>query len=89
MYSEASNQAGKAAYTQAGGKELEDRISDKSRAVAYSLGFNDTEMGIIGGTAKAVRDRQLTVKGPKILDIRTSLTAAPGSGSIGLRWLFP
>jgi hypothetical protein len=92
QYSTAAAQAGKAAFIQSGGQAFQDRLqtvaAKKAETVAkdayHSVGITDTEVGVVLGTAKVIRDKQLDVNGPRIYFIKTHVTVAPDHGSVGL-----
>ena len=88
VYANAASQAGKAAYIQSGGQAMQNKLTsqatDQTKDFAHSIGITDTEMGVVLGTAKVVRDKQLDVNGPKIYFIKTHLTVGEDHGSIGL-----
>jgi hypothetical protein len=89
VYQNAASQAGKAAFTQSGGQAMQNQIQSKAesaaKGVVYSAGINDTELGVVLGGAKVVRDRQIDVNGPRIFFIKTHVTAAPDHGSLGIK----
>jgi hypothetical protein len=88
-YSNALNQASKAAFVEVGGQEFQNKIkgygTDKGRDFVHSIGA-DTELGVLLGAAKVVRDRQIDVRGPNISFVHTHLTVGQDHGSIGLGW---
>lgn len=87
---DATSQAAKAAYIQGGLQSTQDKMGSKAenqvKNSLHSVGITDTEMGIVLGSAKVVRDRQINVNGPKIGFIKTHFTITENSGTIGLRW---
>ncbi len=89
-YSGAMAQAGKAAFMESGGQSTQDKILDlttqKATNVVHSLGITDTEMGIVLGSAKIIKEKQFSVNGPKLGFINTHLTATQNSGNIDLGW---
>lgn len=87
-YSNAASQAGKAAFVMSGGQDAQNKLADKSKDFVYSLGLTNAEMGLLLGSAKTIRDRQLTINGPRIYSVKTNLTASQTGGSIGLGWTF-
>lgn len=86
VYSNAASQAGKAAFITSGGQNVQDRLTDQSKDIAKSMGLTDTEIGILAGSAKVYRDRQINVNGPKVYSVRTKLTADQNSGSIVFKY---
>lgn len=91
-YSNAVSQAGKAAFVQSGGQAMQDKMTkygtDNALKTAHEIGLTDTEMGIVGGTYKIYRSKQINVNGPKIAPINTNLTITQSSATIGLKWSF-
>lgn len=87
-YSNAASQAGKAAYVQVGGQAMQDKMTsqaeNQAKQAVKSLGITDAEMGVVLGTAKVVRDRQIDVNGPKIYFVKTHVTVGQDHGSLGL-----
>jgi hypothetical protein len=92
IYSNAASQAGKAAFVQSGGQGTQDKVMQKAEAqakdAAHSVGVTDTEIGIVLGSAKIVRDKQVDLNGPKIFFIKTHLTVGQDRGSVGLKMDF-
>ena|ERR1035437_9151206 len=92
MYSAAADKAGQAAFIQSGGQAFQDKftsvVTKKGAIVAHDMGITDGEMGIVGGTYKAFRTRQIDLKGPKIYSVGTSLTMSGTSGILGVRYDF-
>lgn len=90
IYSEAAANAGKAAFNLSGGQAFQDKflshMNNIGKDMVHSIGVTDTELGIVLGTLKTIRDRQLSVNGPPFHLIKTNLTAALGSGSIGVKY---
>lgn len=90
VYSQAASQAGKAAYIQSGGQEMQNRVTSKventAKDAVHSIGITDNELGVVLGAAKVYKDRAFSVKGPRIGPIRTTLTATQNSGTVGLGW---
>ncbi len=88
IYAGAATQAGKAAFIVSGGQDMQNRLSSKAenqaKDVFHSIGITDTEMGVVLGSAKIIKDRQLNVNGPKIYSIRTHLTVGQDNSSVGL-----
>jgi hypothetical protein len=91
-YSNAVSQASKAAFITSGGQAMQDSIANNFTKngldFARSAGLTDTEMGIVGFTAKTVRSRQVNIKGPTFGPIKSSIQGTNNSGSIGLKWEF-
>lgn len=89
-YSNAANQAGKAAYIQSGGQAKQDRFltmaERNARDTAHQVGITDTEMTVVLTTAKVVKDRKVDLKGPSLYDVKTSLTADPSSATLGFKY---
>lgn len=89
-YSNAANQAGRAAYIQSGGQAKQDKLLDRAetqaRDTAHSVGITDTEMTVVLTTAKVVKDRKVELKGPSLYDVKTSLTADPSSATLGFKY---
>jgi hypothetical protein len=87
---DATSQAAKAAYIQGGLQGIQDKVGSKAengiKDSLHSVGVTDMEMGLVLGSAKVIRDRQISVNGPKLGFIRTHLTITENSGTIGLRW---
>lgn len=90
LYSGAMAQAGKAAFMESGGQSTQDKILDistkKATNIVHSLGITDTEIGIVLGSAKIIKEKQFSVNGPKLGFINTHLTATQNSGNLGLGW---
>lgn len=92
VYSNAASQAGKAAFIESGGQAFQDKISSTASNKAmnmakdtyHSVGITDTEVGVVLGAAKVVRDKRLDVNGPKIYFIKTHVTVGQDNGSLGL-----
>jgi hypothetical protein len=80
----------RAAFAQSGGAAMQSKATQLATKDAtdmvHSAGVTDTEMAIVLGTAKTIRDKSLNVNGPKIYFIHTNLTATQNSGTLGLRW---
>jgi hypothetical protein len=93
VYSDAAYKAGKAAYIESGGQKLEDNLkkygTDQANDGMLEIGLTEAEIGILAGSVKTYRTKQINVRGPKIGFIETKLTAGENNGSIGLRWNFP
>lgn len=91
-YSNAAAQAGKAAFVETGGQAMQDRFigiaTTDGKNTAHSIGLTDTELGIFLISAKTLETHQLSINGPRIYSVKTSLTAKENSGSIGLKWDF-
>lgn len=89
-YSNAANQAGKAAYTESGGQQLQNnfvqKVSKEATETGHNLGLTDTEMGVLFETAKTAKTHKLDLNGPKVYFIKTHLTIEENKGSIGLGW---
>ena len=89
-YSNAASQAGKAAFVESGGQAFQDKTVGMTTRegidFAHSIGINDTEMGIVGFTAKTLRSRQVNFKGPSIGPVKSNLTGTENSGSIGFKY---
>jgi hypothetical protein len=99
QYSNAASQAGKAAFIQSGGQAMQDKFTSKVSSQAegiakdayHSVGVTDTEVGVVLGAAKVVRDKQVDVNGPKftlINTIRTHVTVGQDHGSVGFKMEF-
>ncbi len=91
-YSNAISQASKAAYIQSGGQAFQDKITSKAegtaRNVMHSVGITDGQVGTLLGITKVVKDRSLSLDGPKVHSVSTHLTLSQTNGSIGLEWTF-
>jgi hypothetical protein len=89
-YSNAANQIGKMSFVESGGQNLQDRfvsmVTKDGIDIVHSLGITDKEMGVFLGITKVVRERRISLTGPKIYSIGTSLTADPNSGNIGFKY---
>jgi hypothetical protein len=87
-YSNAASQAGKAAFIQVGGQDVQNKITaqatNQAKDVVHSMGITDTEMGAVFGGAKVIRDRQVDVNGPKIYFIKTHITVGQDHANVGL-----
>lgn len=90
VYSNAASQLGKAAYIQSGAQSFQDKFLQSRerdlRDIARDLGITDGEAAVFLGTAKIVRDKQISLDGPKIHSISTHLTGDQSSGKIMLKW---
>lgn len=86
VYSDAMAQAGRAAFVQVGGQKTQDDLSKYGLKEAHEAGLTDIEMGLVGGAVKTIRNRSLTVKGPKVFDAKTDLTATQNSGTLFIKW---
>lgn len=91
-YSGAASEVGKAAFITSGGQAIQDKeigvFTKDGTNFAHSIGLTDTELGMVGFTAKTIRRHELNINGPKVLGIKINLTADPQSGSIGLKYGF-
>lgn len=89
-YSNALSQASKAAFIESGGQAFQDKAkgyaTNQGKDVIHEIGINDTELGIVLGSAKVIRDKQVDVKGPNIAFIHTHLTVGQDHGSVQLGW---
>lgn len=89
-YSNALNNASKAAFIQSGGQSMEDQFVSKTTVMfadtAHSMGLTDSEMGIVFGSAKIFKYKQMDLNGPKFYSIKTHLTINQNSGSLGLKY---
>ena len=92
IYSTAISQASHAAFVQCGGQSLQDQISLKATNTAknliHSLGVTDGEVGTVLGVAKVIRDKAISLDGPRIASVKTHFSASQTNGSIGLGWDF-
>jgi hypothetical protein len=88
-YSNALNQAGKAAFIESGGQAMQDKLknygTDKGKETLQELGM-DSEVAVLLGSAKVIRDRQINVRGPNLGFVKTHLTIGQDHGSFGLGW---
>ena len=88
-YSNALNQASHAAFVEMGGQAFQDKVrgyaTDQGKGFVHTWDA-DTEVGILLGAAKVVRDRQVDVRGPNISFINTHLTVGQNHESLQLGW---
>lgn len=95
-YSYAASQAGKAAFIESGGQALQDRFiamtnkkaTDMGKNAIRYIGVSEVQLGIVLGTYKVYKARQIDIKGPTLHSINTNLTLGTDHGSIGLGWNF-
>lgn len=89
-YSNALSQAAKAAFIESGGQAFQDKAkgyaTNQGKNIIHGLGVNDTELGVVFGSAKVIRDRQIDVNGPHLLSAKTHVTVGVGHESLGLTW---
>lgn len=89
-YSRAATAAGRAAFIESGGQAFQEKLvgvaTKNGLETIHSVGVTDGELGFIAGTVKTIKDRQLTIKGPKIRGIGSNLTVTPNSSNITLNW---
>ena len=89
-YSAAFSNVGKAAFMVSGGQAMQDKATAMAESGVkngfHSIGVTDTELGIPLGIAKVVRDKKLTVKGPRFYNVKTDLTATQTGGSLGISY---
>jgi hypothetical protein len=89
-YSNAANQAGKAAYVESGGQGLQNnflqRLGKETTDAGHQMGLTDTEMGILFETAKTAKTHKLDINGPKVYFMKTRLTIEESRGSVGVGW---
>ena len=92
VYANAAGQAGKAAFIQVGGQDVQNKLTSKAESQAkdtiHAIGITDTELGVVLGTAKIVRDKQVDVNGPKIYFIRTHISVGQDHANLGLGFSF-
>lgn len=91
-YSNAIGQASRAAFVQVGGQALQNQLTSKAEGIAkdtiHSFGITDTEIVAVLGATKTIRDRSISLDGPKIESLKTHFTAGQNNASIGLGWNF-
>ncbi len=89
-YSNAASQAGKAAFIVSGGQSFQDKLiaiaTNKTLDLVHSIGITNTELGVVFGTAKVLRDRKIDFNGPKLFLIKTNLTFTPNSANLGFKY---
>ena len=90
QYSDAANNAGKAAFIESGGQDFQNKLvsfTEKTgRNAIHSAGITDIEAGIVLGAAKTIKSRQLDFSGPSIYSIKTRLTFTQDTCSVGLKY---
>lgn len=83
---------GDAAFVQSGMNQTVDQatraIETKARYTIRQVGIPDRAVAGVLITLKVVRDREVSVSGPKIVSAGTHLTAGLDHGTLGITWRF-
>jgi hypothetical protein len=85
FYQEAAKKVGRAAFVESGGQSAQDGVLRMATDKGKEAGL-ESQMALLVGAAKTVRDRELTLNGPKIDFVKTKLTVSPNSGTLGFGW---
>lgn len=87
-YSNAVEQASKAAYVQSGGKKIEDSLKEKGITLVHDIGITNTESAIALGAAKTFQSKQFNWDNLKINTFKIHMGLTPNSGNIGVKYEF-
>lgn len=91
-YLNAIGQASRAAFVQSGGQRFQDQLTSKAenaaRYIIHSIGITEGQLGVLLGATKVIRDRSVSLDGPRIQSVKTHFNINQTNGSIGLGWDF-
>ena len=88
IYSNALQQASKAAYANTDGKKMEDALKEKGINLVHDMGITNTEGAIVLGVAKTLQSRQFNWDNLKIDVVKVHVGLSPNSGNIGVKYEF-